>query len=91
MSFARTSCALREVQSNAQQRLAAQARAIKRRQQNPDDLVNISEAVRIGVATCDVNAHLNYVTATRIDAWNGDLEHVIGVIPIFTKPDIKDQ
>ncbi len=60
----------------------------KRRQQKLDDFVNIAEDVRIGAPTCDVNAHLNYVTATGIDVWNGDLEHVIDVIPDFTKPDI---
>jgi hypothetical protein len=38
-----------------------------------------------------VNAHLNYVTATGIDVWNDDPEHVIDVIPDFTKPDIEDQ
>jgi hypothetical protein len=38
-----------------------------------------------------VNAHLNYVTATGIDVWNGDPEHVIDVIPDFTKPDIEDR
>ena len=38
-----------------------------------------------------MNANLNYVTATGIDVWNGDLEHVIGVILDFTKPDIEDQ
>jgi hypothetical protein len=41
---------------------------------------------------CDVNAHLNYVFATGIvDVWDGEPEHVIDVIPNFTKPDIKDQ
>jgi hypothetical protein len=91
ISSARTARASREVQSDAQQREAAQGRAIKRRKK-PDDPVNITEAVRIGAPTCDVNAHLNYVTATGIDAWNGDPEHVIDVIPSdFTKPDIEDQ
>ncbi len=37
-----------------------------------------------------MNAHLNYVTATGIDVWNGDPEHVIDVIPDRTKPDIED-
>ncbi len=30
-----------------------------------------------------VNAHLNYVTATGINVWNGDPEHVIDAIPIL--------
>ena len=51
----------------------------------------MAEAVRIGAPTCGVNAHLNYATATGIDVWNGDREHVIGVISNFTKPDIEDQ
>ena len=38
-----------------------------------------------------MNTHLNYVTATGIDVWNGDPEHVVDVIPDFTKPDIEDQ
>jgi hypothetical protein len=38
-----------------------------------------------------VNAHLNYVTATGIDVRNDDPEHVIDVIPDFTKPDIEDR
>ena len=38
-----------------------------------------------------MKAHLNYITATGIDVWNGDPEHVIDVIPNFTKPDIEDQ
>jgi hypothetical protein len=90
ISSARTSRASREVQSNAQPREAARARAIKRRQQKLYDPVNAAEDVEIGAPTCDVNAHLNYVTATGIDVWNGDPEHVIDVIPDFTKPDIED-
>ena len=76
ITSARTARASREVQSDAQQREAARARAIKRRQQKLDDPVNIAEAIRIGAPTCDVNAHLNYVTATGIDVWNDDPEHV---------------
>ena len=91
ISFARTARDSREVQSDAQQREAARAQAIKRRQQKLDDPVNIIEADRIGAPTCDMNAHLNYVTATGINVWNGDREHVIDVIPYFTKPDIEDQ
>ncbi len=49
-----------------------------------DDPVNIAEAIRIGAPTCDDNAHLNYVTATSIDVWNGDPEHVLDVIADFT-------
>ena len=64
ISSARIARASREVQSDAQQREAARARANKRRQQKLDDPVNIAEAVRIGAPTCDVNAHLNYVNAT---------------------------
>ena len=45
------------------------------------DPVNIVKAIHNGAPTCVVNAHLNYVTATRIDVWNGDPEHVIDVIP----------
>jgi hypothetical protein len=89
ISFARTARASREVQSDAQQREAARARAIRRRQHKLDDLVNIAQVVRIGAPTCDVNVHLNYITATGIDVWNGDPEHVIDVIPYFTKPDIE--
>ena len=37
-----------------------------------------------------MNAHLNYVTSTGIDVWNDDPEHVIDVIPYFTRPDIED-
>ena len=91
ISSARTARALREVQSDAQQREAVRARAIKRRQHKLDDPVNITEAIRIGAPTwCDVNAHLNYVTATGIDVKNDDPEHVIDVILDFTKPDIGD-
>ncbi len=57
----------------------------------PDDPVNIAEAIRIGAPTCDVNAHINYVTTTGIYVLNGDPKHVIDVIPDFTKPDIEDQ
>ena len=88
---ARTARASREVQSDAQQREAARARASKRREHKLDNPVNIAEAIRIGAPTCEVNAHLNYVNATGIDVWNGDPEHVIDVIPDFTKPDIEDQ
>ncbi len=49
-----------------------------------DDPVNIAKAIRIGAPTCDVNAHLNCVTAMGRDVWKGDLEHVIDVIPNFT-------
>jgi hypothetical protein len=56
-----------------------------------DDLVYIAEVVRIGAPTCDVNSHLNYVTATGINVWNGDPGHVIDVISNCTKPNIKDQ
>ena len=65
--FPRTARASREVQSDAQQLEAARARAIKRRQHKLEDPVNIAESVRIGAPTCDVNAHLNYITATRIE------------------------
>ena len=48
--------------------------------------------IRFGAPACDVNANLNLVTATGIDVSNnGDPEHVIGVIPDFSKPDIEDQ
>ena len=73
-----------------QQREAARVRALRRRQKELDHLVNIAEAIRIGVPICDVNAHLNYVTAAGIDVWNGDPGHLINVIVDFTKPDIKD-
>jgi len=55
-----------------------------------DDPANIAEAIRISAPTCGVNAHLNYVIAIGIDVWNGDPEHIIDVIPYFTKPDIED-
>ena len=51
--------------------------------------MNMAESIRIGPPTCNVNVHLNYVTATGIDVWNGDPEHVISVIPNFNNPDIK--
>ena len=38
-----------------------------------------------------MNSHLNYVAATGLDVLNGDPEHVIYVIPDFTKPDIEEQ
>ncbi len=91
ISSARTARASREVQFDAQQREVARARAIKRRQQKLDDPVNIAKAFRIGAPTCDVNAHLNFVSATGIDVWNDDPDHVIDVIPDFTKSDIEDQ
>jgi len=81
----------RKVQSDAQHREALRVRALIWRQQKLDDYVNIVEAIQIGALTCDVNAHLNYVTSTGIDAWNGDLEHVIDIIPTLTKPDIGHQ
>ena len=56
-----------------------------------DDLVNIAESIRDRSPTCDVNAHLNYVSVSGIDLWNGNPKHVIDVIPDFTKPDIEDQ
>jgi len=56
-----------------------------------DDPVNIAKAIRIGAPTCDVNAHLNYVTATGFYVWNDDPEHVIDFIPNITKPYIEDQ
>ena len=64
-----------------------------RRQQEKliDDPVNIAEAILIGAPICDVNARLNYVTATGIYVWNGDPEHVIDVILDFTKPHIEVQ
>ena len=34
---------------------------------------------------------MNYVTATEINARNGDPEHVIDIILGFTKPDIENQ
>ena len=55
-----------------------------------DDPVDISKDIRIGAPTYDDNAHPNYVIATGIDEWNSDHEHVINVIPDFTKPDIED-
>ena len=56
-----------------------------------DDHVNIAKAIRIGVSTSDVNAHLNYAIATEIDMWNSDRDYVIDVIADFTKPDIEDK
>jgi hypothetical protein len=50
----------------------------------------MAKAIRIGARTCDVNAHFNFVTATVIDVRNGDPEHVIDVIPYFSKLDIED-
>jgi hypothetical protein len=70
---------------------AARDRALRRRRHKLDDLVNIAQAIRIGAPTCDDNAHLNYVTAARIDVRNSDHEHVIVVVPDFTKPGIEDQ
>jgi len=69
ISSACTARASREIQSDAQKLEAARARAIKQRQQKLDDPVNIAEAIRTGAPTCDVNAHLKYVTATEIDVW----------------------
>jgi len=66
-------------------------RVIRQRQEKIDDHVNMVEAIRIGAPTCDINAYLNYIIATGIDVWNGDAEHVIHVIPDFTKPDIEDK
>jgi hypothetical protein len=51
---------------------------------------NIAEAIQIGAPTCNVNAHLNCVTAIGIVVWNSDAKHVIDIIPDFTKPDIED-
>ena len=66
-TYAITARASREVQYDAQQREAARVRALRRRHQKLDDLVNIAEAIRISAPTCDVNAHLDYATATIID------------------------
>ena len=52
--------------------------------------MNIVEAIRIDAPTCDINANLNCVNGTGNDVWNVDLEHVIDVIPDFTRPDIID-
>jgi hypothetical protein len=81
-------CASREFQFDAQQREVARARALKPRQHKLDDPVNIAKDVRIGAPTCDVNAHLNFVTTTEIDVWNGDPEQAIDVLLDFTKSDI---
>jgi len=51
----------------------------------------MAEAIQIGFPTCDCNAHLNYVTATRIDVWNSDHEHVTDIIQDCIKSDIEDQ
>jgi len=56
-----------------------------------DDPINIAKAIRICAPICDVNAHLNYVTAARIDVWNKNPGHFIDAIPDFTKSDIEDQ
>jgi len=90
ISSPRTARASRKVQSDAQQREVARARAIKRQQRKLDEPVNIEEVVRIGAPTCDVNSNLNNVTQTGIDVWNGDPEQVSNVIQNFTKPDIED-
>ena len=55
-----------------------------------DDLVNIAEAIRISAPICDFNAHLDYATTTETFVCNSVHEHVINVIPDFTKPDIED-
>jgi hypothetical protein len=85
----RTASVLLEFQSDAQQREAARVRALIRRQPRLEDPVNISEAIRIGATTYKVNALQSYVIATGIYMWNGDPEHVIGVIPHFTKANIE--
>ena len=56
-----------------------------------DDPVNIAEAIRTSSPTCDVKAHLNYVSAARIGVKNSYHKHVIDVVPDFTKLDIEDQ
>jgi hypothetical protein len=81
--------ASREVQSDVQQRESVRVRALRRRHQKLDDHVNKAEAIRIGAPICDVNAHLHFGAATRIDVWKSDHEHVIDVIPEFTKPNIE--
>ena len=65
ISSAPTAYASREVQSDAQQRKVARARAIKV-DKKLDDPVNIAEPVQIGAQTCDVNDHLHYITTTGI-------------------------
>ncbi len=85
---ARIARASREAQSDALQREAAHVRAIRRRQQRLEDLVNMVGAIRIVAPTCGVNAHLKYVNGTGIDVWNIDPKHVINIILDFTKPDI---
>jgi hypothetical protein len=91
VTSARSARASREVEFDAQQREAVYARALRWRQQKLDDHVNITKAIRIGAPTCDINVHLNYVNGTGIGVWNSDPEHVIGVIPDFTKPAIENQ
>jgi len=67
ITSSRTARGSREVQYHAQQQGVARVRALRRRQHKLDDLVNIAEAIRLGAPACDVNGHLNYVTAIGID------------------------
>ena len=49
--------------------------------------MNILETIGIGAPICNViNAHSNYVNATRVYVWNGDPQHVIidAIISYFT-------
>ena len=90
ITSALTARATRQVQSYAQQREAARVRAFRRQRKQMDDPINKTKATRIGAPTCVVSAHLNYVSAFRIDMWNRDHEHVNDIIPNFTKLDIED-
>ena len=50
-----------------------------------------AETLRFGAPMCAVDACLNHVIATGIDARNGDPEHGIDFIIDFTESNIEDQ
>ena len=68
---------------------AARQRKREERLQQPEV---VAEQIRVGGPSCDINAHLNYVTGTGTDPkLHADIAHLLDEVAQCTKPDLVDQ
>ena len=81
-----------EMQYELVRKEVARATRQRRREERLQQPEVVAEQTRVGGPSCDINAHLNYVTGTGTDPnLHADIAHLLDEVAQCTKPDLVDQ
>ena len=81
-----------EMQYELVRKEVARAARQRRREERLQQPEVVAGQTRVGGPSCDINAHLNYVTGTGTDPnLHADIAHLLDEVAQCTKPDLVDQ